>query len=38
MTTDKDSTPDWNDEDLRKCAKYDADVKAGKMTYRSIER
>ncbi len=33
----KENTPDWNDEDLAKCTKYDDDVKAGTMTYRSIE-
>jgi len=29
-------TPDWNEEDLKKCAKYDKLVEEGKMTYRVI--
>ena len=29
-------TPEWTKEDLEKCAKYDALVKAGKITYRRI--
>lgn len=31
------TTPDWNDKDLAKCRIYDEAVKAGKMTYRTIE-
>lgn len=30
-------TPDWDEDNLKRCAKYDDAVKAGTMTYRSIE-
>ena len=37
MTSNKGYTPDWNKADLEKCKEYDDAVKAGKMTYRTID-
>ena len=37
LQMDKGYTPDWNEDDLKKCVKYDNAVKAGTMTYRTIE-
>lgn len=37
LQMNKGYTPDWDEADLKKCAKYDESVKAGTMTYRTIE-
>jgi len=37
LQMDKGYTPDWDDDDLEKCEKYDVAVRAGTMTFRTIE-
>ncbi len=31
------TTPDWNDEDLDICRRYDEKVRQGKMSYRRVK-